>query len=117
MTPLKIIHNEADYNAALKRIESLMDIEYGSPEGDELELLALLVSTFEDEQFPIDVPDAITAIRFIMDQRGYEQKDLAALFGKARASEILNKKRDISLNQARILHKEWGVPAEALLTT
>ena len=113
---VKIIHTAADYDAALARIETLMDADFGSAEGDELELLTLLVTTYEDAQFPVEVPDAVTAIKFIMDQRGYGQKDLAALMGKSRASEVLNRKRDISLNQARRLHKEWGVPAEALLS-
>lgn len=109
------IRNLTDYDAALARVEKLMDAGAGSPEGDELDILATLIEAYEDMTFPLDIPDAVTAIQFVMDQRGLGQKDFAALIGKSRASEVLNKKRNLSLGQARILHKEWGVPASALL--
>lgn len=109
------IRNLADYDAALARVENLMDAQAGSPEGDELDILTTLVEAYEDKAFPVDIPDAVTAIQFVMDQQGLRQKDFAALIGKSRASEVLSKKRSLSLGQARILHKEWGVPASALL--
>ncbi len=109
------IHNLNDYEMALARVEQLMDASAGTPEGDELDILTTLIESYEDMSFPMDIPDAVTAIRFIMDQQGLEQKDFAALIGKSRASEILRKKRTLSLGQARLLHKEWGVPASALL--
>ncbi len=115
MTNIKPIHDTASYEAALRRVEALMDAEYNSPEGDELEILSTLISVYEESHFPVDIPDALTAILFVMAQRGYEQKDFAALIGKSRASDILNKKRSLSMKQARVLHKNWGVPAETLL--
>ncbi len=112
---IKPIHSKTAYNAALRRVEELMDADFDTPEGDELEVLTTLISAYEDKEYPVDIPDAVSAIRFVMDQRGYEQKDFAALIGKSRASEILNKKRGLSMKQARTLHKKWNVPAEALL--
>ncbi len=116
MNAVKMIHDESAYTEALQRIENIMDAEEGTPESDELELLSYLVATYEDKAFPIEVPDAITAIRFIMEQREYTQKDFAALIGKSRASELLNGKREISMAQARTLYSEWGIPPEILLS-
>jgi len=115
MTNIKPIHDKASYEAALARADMLMEAEFNTPEGDELEILSTLIYAYEETRFPVDIPDALTAILFVMDQRGYEQKDFAALIGKSRASEVLNKKRTLSMKQARTLHKEWGVPAETLL--
>jgi len=78
-------------------------------------ILSTLIHVYEESHFPVDIPDALTAILFVMEQRGYDQKDFAALIGKSRASDILNKKRSLSMKQARVLHKNWGVPAETLL--
>ena len=117
---MKIVNpvlTEADYEAALIRVEAVMEAEMGTAHGDELHVLSTLITAYEEEAFPIDVPDAVTAIRFIMDQKGLDQSDLAQLIGKSRASEFLNGKRDLSMNQARRLCKEWGVPAEALLAS
>ena len=113
--PVKPIHSQADYEEALARIKELMDVETDTDEGDELEILTTLVTAYEDAHFPIDIPDPVTAIEFVMDQKGLGQSDFAALIGKSRASEVLNRKRGLSLKQAKILYKEWGVPAEALL--
>jgi len=115
MTNIKPIHDNASYEAALLCVEGLMDAEFNTPEGDELEILSALIYAYEEKHYPVDVPDALTAILFVMDQRGYEQKDFAALIGKSRASDVLNKKRTLSMKQARMLYKEWGVPAETLL--
>ncbi len=115
MTTIKPIHDPVSYEAALARAEGLMDAEFNRPEGDELEILSTLIHAYEEAHFPVDIPDALTAILFVMEQRGYDQKDFAALIGKSRASEVLNRKRTISMKQARLLHKEWGVPAETLL--
>ncbi|MFC7048925.1 helix-turn-helix domain-containing protein [Emcibacter nanhaiensis] len=115
MADIKPIHSEEDYDAALARIDALMDAEYGTEEGDELELLTTLVIAYEEAQFPLDNPDPVTAIEFVMEQRGYQQKDFAALIGKSRASEILSRKRPLSMNQAKRLYRDWGVPPEALL--
>lgn len=116
MVNVKPIHSQADYEEALARIEDLMDAETDTDKGDELEILTTLVAAYEDARFPVDIPDPVTAIEFVMDQKGLSQSDFAALIGKSQASEVLNRKRGLSLNQAKSLCKEWGVPAEALLT-
>ena len=115
MTNIKPIHDTDSYEVALARAEVLMDAEFNTPEGDELEILTTLIYAYEEKLYPVDIPDALTAILFVMDQSGYEQKDLAALIGKSRASDVLNKKRSVSMKQARLLYKDWGVPAETLL--
>ncbi|TNE59562.1 MAG: transcriptional regulator [Alphaproteobacteria bacterium] len=115
MADIRPLHSEEDYAHALVRIEALMDAKPGTPQGNELDILVTLVEAYEERNLPLEVPDALTAILFIMDQRGLTQKDFAALVGKSRASEILNRKRGLSLNQAKLLYREWGVPAEALL--
>jgi HTH-type transcriptional regulator/antitoxin HigA len=93
-----------------------MDAEVGTEAGDELEVFSILIAAYEETHFPIDHPEPLDAILYIMEQKGYLQKDFAALIGKSRASEILNKKRELSMPQAKLLHKEWGIPAEALLS-
>lgn len=116
MTDMNPVLTEANYEEALVRVESLMDAVMGTPEGDELHVLSTLIAAYEEKAFPMDVPDAVTAIRFVMDQKGLQQSDFAALIGKSRASEVLNEKRDLSMNQARKLCKDWGVPADSLLS-
>jgi len=115
MVTVSPIRDDASYDAALLRIEALLDAEFGTPEGDELDVLTTLIAAYEETHYPVDAPTALGAIEFVMDQKGYRQKDFAALIGKARASEILSKKRGLSMKQAKVLNKEWGVPAEALL--
>jgi len=112
----KVIETEAEYEAALGRLEELLDAEPGTSEGDEFELWATLISTYEEEEFPIDLPDAIAAIRFRMEQAGLKQVDLVPFVGSAsRVSEILKGKRSLSLSMIRKLHEGLGIPAEVLL--
>lgn len=112
----KIIKTEADYQKALARIDELMDAEPNTPEGDELELLAALVELYEEKEYPINQPDPIEAIKFRMDQLGLQQKDLIPFIGsKSKVSEVLNRKRPLSLSMMRALHKGLGIPAEILL--
>jgi len=112
----KVIKTEADYEAALARLDELLDAEPGTPEGEEFELWATLIQTFEEEQFPIDLPDPIAAIRFRMEQAGLKQVDLVPYIGSAsRVSEILRGKRSLSLSMIRKLHEGLGIPAEVLL--
>lgn len=111
------IKNEKDYEDALKRIDSLMDkAAPGSPEEDELDILTYLVDKYEDEHFPVDIPDPVTAIKFRIEQLGLDRKDLEkCLGGKAKVSEILSRKRQLSLNMIRRLNEHLKIPAEILI--
>ena len=113
---LRLIKTEKEYNDALDRLEDIFDAEPGTPEGDELEVLALLIENYEDEHYPIDTPDPIEAIKFRMDQMGLKQKDLAEMIGyKSRVSEILNRKRKLTLNMIRKLSSALKIPTEVLI--
>lgn len=114
----KILKSEDDYRVALARVESLMDASPGSAKEEELELWSLLVECYEQEHFPIDLPDPVEAIKFRMEQEGLRQKDLAKVLpGKNRVSEILNRKRKLSLGMIRALHHSLGIPAGVLIGT
>jgi HTH-type transcriptional regulator/antitoxin HigA len=113
---LKVIKTERDYQNALKRLELIFDAKKGSKDGDELELLSLLIDNYEKEKYLIDLPDPIEAIKFRMEQLGYKQKDLAEAIGlKSRVSEILNRKRKLTLDMIRKLHDVLGIPTEVLV--
>ena len=115
---IKAIKTEKDYNQALERLEIIFDAKSGSPEGDELEVLGILIDQFENENFPVGLPDPIEAIKFRMEQMGYNQNDLANIVGlKSRASEILNRKRKLSLEMIRKLHERLNIPTEVLIQT
>jgi HTH-type transcriptional regulator / antitoxin HigA len=112
----KILKSDDEYQTALARVESLMDAKPGSAQEEELELWSLLVERYEQEYFPIDIPDPIEAIKFRMEQEGLRQKDLERFFpGKNRVSEVLNRKRPLSIGMIRALHRGLGIPAEVLL--
>ena len=113
---IKPIKNNKDYQEALKRLEVIFDSKKNSSEGDELEILGILIEKYEDEHFPVGFPDPIEAIKFRMEQMGYTQTDLAKVVGlKSRASEILNKKRKLSLDMIRLLHDNFKIPTEVLI--
>lgn len=113
---IRPIKTEKDYNRALERLEEIFDAKIGSPEGDELEVLGILVDQYENEHFPIDLPDPIEAIKFRMEQLGYNQNDLADIVGlKSRASEILSRKRKLSLEMIRQLHERLHIPTDVLI--
>jgi HTH-type transcriptional regulator/antitoxin HigA len=113
---IKPIKNKKDYQQALHRLEKIFDAKKNTAEGDELEILSILVEKYEDEHFPIGYPDPIEAIKFRMDQMGYSQTDLARIVGlKSRASEILNRKRRLTLEMIRLLHKNLNIPTEVLI--
>lgn len=113
---IKPIKNENDYNQALDRLETIFDSKPGTPESDELEILGILIDQYEKEHFPIELPDPIEAIKFRMEQMGYNQNDLAAIVGlKSRASEILNRKRKLSLEMIRQLHERLNIPTDVLI--
>jgi HTH-type transcriptional regulator/antitoxin HigA len=113
---IKPIKTEIDYNQALERLEVIFDAKKGSSEGDELEVLGILIDQYENEHFPIGMPDPIEAIKFRMEQMGYNQNDLANIVGlKSRASEILNRKRKLSLEMIRQLHEQLNIPTDVLI--
>ncbi|ENI5845150.1 helix-turn-helix domain-containing protein [Flavobacterium psychrophilum] len=115
---IKPIKTEKDYNQALERLDMIFDAKNGTPEGDELEVLGILIDQYENEHFPIDLPDPIEAIKFRMEQMGYNQNDLANIVGlKSRASEILNRKRKLSLEMIRKLHESLHIPTDVLIQT
>ena len=110
------IKTEADYEAALKKIEALFEAEPGSPRGDELEVLVTLVEAYEERHFAIPAPDPIEAVKYFMESRGLTRKDLETYIGnRARVSEILNRKRPLTLRMIQRLHSELGIPAEVLV--
>ncbi|MBK8292403.1 MAG: helix-turn-helix domain-containing protein [Flammeovirgaceae bacterium] len=113
---LKLIKTKKDYQQALDRLELIFDAKKETKEGDELEILGILIEQYENEHFPIDLPDPIEAIKFRMEQLGYTQTDLAKVVGlKSRASEILNKKRKLSLDMIRQLHEKLNIPTDVLI--
>jgi HTH-type transcriptional regulator/antitoxin HigA len=115
---MKLIKSNSDHQAALARLDALFDLDPspGSAESDEIEVLALLIETYEKEAFPIDLPSPIEAIKFRMDQQGLAQKDLVPFIGsKSKVSEVLNGKRALSLKMIRSLHGGLGIPYEVLI--
>ena len=112
---IKPIKNEEDYIRTLKHIESLMDAKPDTPQMDELEVLATLVEVYEEQHHKIEPPDPIEAIKFRMEQEGLKQKDLVPIVGsKSRVSEILNRKRKLTIEMIRNLHKQLHIPIESL---
>lgn len=118
MQHLKIIRTQTEHAAALARLVELMDADPQvlSQEADELDVLALLIEQYEKQQFPIDLPDPVDAIRFRMDQQGLKKRDLVPYLGSApKVSEVLNGTRSLSLNMIRRLNKGLGIPANILI--
>ena len=113
---IKPIKTKKDYEQALERLEKIFDAKKGTPKGDELEILGMLIDKYEMEKFPIGFPDPVEAIKFRMEQLGYNQTDLANVVGlKSRASEILNRKRKLSLEMIRQIHEGLNIPTEVLI--
>jgi HTH-type transcriptional regulator/antitoxin HigA len=113
---INLIKTENDYKKALQRLELIFDAQKDTQEGDELELLGILIDQYESENFPINLPDPIEAIKFRMEQMGYTQNDLAEIVGlKSRASEILNRKRKLTLEMIRKLHTQLNIPTDVLI--
>lgn len=116
MANVRLIKTEADYEAALARVGVLMDAEAGTPAGDELEHLAMVIEAYEELHHPIELPDPIAAIQFRMEQEGLSNKDLVPYIGSsAKVSEVLSGKRDLTLSMIRALHTHLGIPAEVLI--
>ena len=113
---IKPIKTRSDYKAALKIIEGLMDAKAGTPDGDRLDVLSVLVEAYETKNFPIDAPDPVEAIKFRMEQQGLERRDLEPMIGtRARVSEVLSGKRGLSLNMIRRLNTGLNIPAGVLI--
>jgi HTH-type transcriptional regulator / antitoxin HigA len=113
---LKPIRGEADYERALRRVEELWNSPEGSSESDELDILATLVEAYEQEHYPIELPDPIEAIKFRLEQRGKDSRALIGVIGqRTRVYEVMQGKRPLSLNMIRNLHEELGIPAEVLI--
>jgi HTH-type transcriptional regulator/antitoxin HigA len=113
---IKPVKTEKDYQKALKRLELIFDARPGTEDGDELDILALLIERYEDQHYPIEAPDPIEAIKFRMEQMGYKQKDLADIIGyKGHVSEILSRKRKLTLEMVRNLHEKLKIPLESLV--
>jgi HTH-type transcriptional regulator/antitoxin HigA len=113
---VKPIRTEADYRATLEEIDRLMTAGLGTPEGERLDVLTILVEAWERKHFTLDLPDPVEAIRFVMDQRGLTIKDLEPAIGRPnRVYEVLNRKRPLTLTMIWRLHKQLGIPAESLI--
>jgi HTH-type transcriptional regulator/antitoxin HigA len=112
----KIIKTKKQYTQALNRLEEIFDSNKNTSEGDELELLSLLIEHYENKHFAIENPDPIEAIKFKLKQLGLKQQDLANALGlKSRASEVLNRKRKLNLDHIRKIHVLLGISLEVLM--
>lgn len=113
---IRPIKTEQDYNSTLSRIQELWDAKKDTPEGDELDLLVTLVESYEMRHYPIAPPDPIDAIKFRMEQMEMTSADMVQYLGsQSRVSEILNRKRHLTLSMIKSLYKELKIPAEILL--
>ena len=113
---IKPLKTEQDYDDALARINQLMDSESGSPEGDELDVLSVLVEKYEDLNYPVEAPNPIEAIRFKMEQSGLKDKDLVEYIGQSgRVSEVMSYKRKLTLTMIRNLEKGLNISAKSLI--
>ena len=113
---LKPIKNDHELNRALKRIEDLWGAKAGTPKGDELDVLMILVEKYEDEHFVIPASDPVEAIKFLMEQNNLTRKDLEPYIGPSgRVSEVLTKKRNLTLPMIKRLHKGLKIPYESLI--
>lgn len=113
---IKPIKTAKDYRAVLREIEGLMNAKTNTPEGDRLDILVTLVEAYERNHYPMDLPDAVEAIKFRMEQQGLSVDDLASVIGrKNRVYEVLNRTRPLTLRMVERLYATFGIPAESLL--
>lgn len=112
----KVIRTKVGHKAALARVDVLLNAKPGTAAEEELGVWSALIHDWEEEQMPIAPPDPVDAIHFRMEQGGYATSDLAALLGgRSRVSEVLNRKRPLTLDMIRRLHTEWGIPPDSLI--
>ncbi len=113
---VKPIRSSADHEAAIRAVELLWGAKAGTPEGDRLDVLATLIDAYETAHYPLESPDPIEAIKFRMEQQGLSRRDLEGVIGsRARVSEVLSGKRDLSIGMIRRLHERLGISAEVLI--
>lgn len=113
---LKPIRTEADYDEALIEVERLWGAKSGTPKGDRLDILATLIDAYETKTFPMDPPDPVEAIHFRMEQQGLTRKDLEPMIGpRNRVADVLNRKRNLSIEMIRQLHSRLGISADVLI--
>jgi HTH-type transcriptional regulator/antitoxin HigA len=115
---IRPIKTEADYNWALQEIAVYFEHEpaLGTEDAARFDVLSALIEHYETHQWPVDLPDPVDVIRFRMEQGGFTQADLAQLLGsRSRASEVLSRRRRLTMEHVSLLHRSWGIPAEALL--
>jgi len=116
MSEIRPIRTEVDYEAALAEVERPWGTSSGTPEGDRLDVLATLIDAYESEHYPMDPPDPVEAIVFRMEQQGLTRKDLEGILGtRTRVSEVLNRRRGLSITMIRHLHDKLGISAEVLI--
>ena len=114
---IKPIRNDEDLHAAFRQLEKVFQAEEGTPEADEMEILVTLIEAYEQKHYPIGPADPVDAIKFRMEQQGLTQKDLEPFIGSSgRVSEILNRKRRLSLSMVKRLHEGLKIPYESLLS-
>src|SRR5881227_1352124 len=115
---IRPIRTETDYKTAIRRIEALWGAAQGTPEGDELDILATLVESYEHEHYGIDLPDPVEAIKFRLEQQGKDYRALVGVIGqRTRVYEVMRRARPLSLNMIRQLHRRLQIPAEVLIRT
>jgi HTH-type transcriptional regulator / antitoxin HigA len=113
---IRPIHSEGDYEAALAEVEKLWGAKRGTPKGDRLDVLATLIDAYETEHYPMDAPDPVDAIKFRMEQQGLTRRDLEGIIGsRARISEVLDRKRNLSIAMIRRLNAKLGISADILI--
>lgn len=113
---IKPIHTDEDYQMALMRVEKLWGAQQDTPEGDELDILLVLTEAYESKNYPMPPSDPVNAILFLMDQMNLDRKDLEPFLGpRSRVSDVLNRKRSLTMHQIVNLHKGLHIPYECLI--
>ncbi len=113
---LRPLKTEADYQEALTEIDKIFDAEMNTPDGDRLDILALLVEAYEEQHYPIPPPNPVAALEYYMESRGLSRRDLEPYLGsRARVAEVLNRKRGLSIEMIRRLHQGLGISADILI--
>lgn len=116
LVKVRPVRTEADYEAALEEIGHLMTARAGTPEGDRLDVLSTLVEAYEAEHHAIEAPDPISLLEFAMEQRGADRSELEPMIGaRGRVSEVLSRKRSLSLSMIRRLTANWALPTDVLV--